>query len=195
MRGTEVGGMTDSTTPPHSARNEAETVLGPLGVVGAQKRHTRVNRSQRSVTNVVVLLLRDDGRVLTVRHSDASPTAPGQFTVIGGKREGGEFLDEGALRELREGAGVRVAREDLLFCQLADYRGPDDEWVIGAVFTAQRWQGEPCNAEPDKHTHLAWIDPGRPPSDCHPYTVAVLRRFVAGELYGAITASTSGGAV
>ncbi|WP_329371382.1 hypothetical protein [Streptomyces sp. NBC_01483] len=45
--------MTGSTTPPHSVRNDAETVLGPLSVVGVQKRQTRVNRSQRSVTNIV----------------------------------------------------------------------------------------------------------------------------------------------
>lgn len=55
-----------------------------------------------SPSNVMVLLQRDDGRILTVRHNETSKTSPNQITVVGGKLEDGEFLDEGALRELAE---------------------------------------------------------------------------------------------
>ncbi|MFE0356564.1 NUDIX domain-containing protein [Streptomyces nigra] len=147
-----------------------------------------------SFVNVMVLLQRDDGRILAVRHADTSKTSPDQITVIGGKLERDEFLDEGALRELVEETGVRVAAPDLEICQTVHYRGPDGVWVIGVVFTAQRWQGEPRNAEPDKHQALLWIDPGNPPADCHPYTREVLANFMAGRLYGNITVPASGGA-
>ncbi|WP_234333362.1 NUDIX domain-containing protein [Streptomyces viridochromogenes] len=103
-----------------------------------------------SPANVMVLVQRDDGRVLAVRHNETSKTSPNQVTVVGGKLEQGEFVHEGALRELTEETGVHVAAEDLEFCQLVHYRSPDGVRVIGTVFTAQRWRGEPRNAEPHK---------------------------------------------
>ncbi|MFJ8018742.1 NUDIX domain-containing protein [Streptomyces sp. NPDC096311] len=144
---------------------------------------------------VMVLLQRDDGRVLAVRHNNRSAYCSNQVTVIGGKLENGEFLDEGAARELHEETGVRAAVEDLEICQTVHYCDPDQVRVIGVVFTAQRWRGEPYNAEPDKHDSVLWIEPGNPPADCHPCTRAVLENFVAGRLYGNITVPASGGAV
>ncbi|WP_343243820.1 NUDIX domain-containing protein [Streptomyces sp. SID13726] len=140
-----------------------------------------------SPVNVMVLLVRDDGRVLAVRHNATSNTSPNQVTVVGGKLEADEFVHEGALRELAEETGVHVAPEDLAFCQLVHYEGPDRVRVIGTVFTAQRWQGEAHNAEPGKHSAVLWIDPGSPPRDCHPYTRKVLESFTAGRLYSTLT--------
>ncbi|WP_406141679.1 NUDIX domain-containing protein [Streptomyces sp. NBC_01089] len=142
----------------------------------------------RSITNVMVLLQRpSDGRVLTVRHGQDSSHSPGQLTVIGGHLEKGEFCDEGAARELLEEAGVHVGEGELEFCQLSHFRTQDDH-VIGVAFAAQQWQGEPYNREQGKHTALVWVDPGQPPSDCHPFTAAVLRNFAAGVLYAQISA-------
>ncbi|MGW1002194.1 NUDIX domain-containing protein [Streptomyces sp. NPDC001118] len=152
-----------------------------------------MKKGHLSPANVMVLVQRGDGRILAVRHSSTSETSPNQVTVIGGKLERDEFLDEGALRELHEETGVRVAHDDLEFCQTVHYRGPDGLRVIGVVFTAQRWQGEPRNAEPLKHKSILWIDPGNPPADCHPYTRQVLANFMAGRLYGNITVPASGG--
>jgi 8-oxo-dGTP diphosphatase len=147
-----------------------------------------------SPVHVIVLLQREDGRILAVRNNDNSTASPRQVTVVGGKLDGDEFLDEAAVRELYEETGVQVASEDLEFCQTVHYRGPDGLRVIGVVFTARRWQGEPCNAEPLKHEAILWIDPGNPPADCHPYTREVLANFVAGRLYGTITVPANGGA-
>ncbi|MFJ2812148.1 NUDIX domain-containing protein [Streptomyces sp. NPDC087294] len=146
-----------------------------------------------SPVNVIVVLVRDDGCVLAVRHNATSTTSPHQVTVVGGKLEAGEFVDEGALCELAEETGVRVAPEDLEFCQLVHYHGPDGVRVIGTVFTAQRWQGEAHNAEPGKHDAIVWIDPENPPPDCHPYTRAVLKSFTAERRYTTLTVPASGG--
>ncbi|WP_245879145.1 NUDIX hydrolase [Streptomyces reticuliscabiei] len=61
-----------------------------------------MSKQYLSPANAMVLLQRDDGRILAVRHNDTSATSPGQVTVIGGKLENNEFLDEGAVRELYE---------------------------------------------------------------------------------------------
>ncbi|MFE9601478.1 NUDIX domain-containing protein [Streptomyces hokutonensis] len=146
-----------------------------------------------SPSNVMVLVVRGDGRILAVRHNAASKTSANQVTVVGGKLEAGEFLDEGALRELAEETGIHVAAGDLDFGQLVHYLDADGVRVIGAVFTTYRWQGEPHNAEPHKHDQILWVDPGHPPSDCHPYTRQVLENFRAGRRYGTITVPASGG--
>ncbi|WP_019070747.1 NUDIX domain-containing protein [Streptomyces hokutonensis] len=146
-----------------------------------------------SPSNVMVLLVRGDGRILAVRHNATSKTSANQVTVVGGKLEAGEFLDEGALRELAEETGIRVAADDLEFGQVVHYLDGDGVRVIGVVFVAYRWQGEPHNAEPRKHDQILWVDPADPPADCHPYTRQVLENFRAGRRFGTITVPASGG--
>lgn len=140
----------------------------------------------------MVLLPPDDGRILAVRHNDTSETCPDQVTVIGGKLENGE-PSTSAAREPYEETAVRIAAQDLEICQTVHYLGPDGARVIGVVFTAQQWHGEPRDAELDKHKAILWIDPGNPPTDCHPYTREVLANFMAGRLYRNPTVTASGG--
>ncbi|MEV6730641.1 NUDIX domain-containing protein [Streptomyces sp. NPDC051364] len=143
----------------------------------------------RSIGNVMVLLQRPgDGRVLTVRHRETSWHSPGMLTVVGGRLEEGEFLDEGAARELAEEVGIHLAPDRLRFCQLPHFHAADGERVIGAVFTVREWEGTPYNREPQTHSELVWVDPAAPPPDCHPFTHEVLTRFVTGQLYANVIA-------
>ncbi|MFD9220020.1 NUDIX hydrolase [Streptomyces sp. NPDC060064] len=76
----------------------------------------------------MVLLQRPgDGHVLTLRHRLTSWHSPGLLTVIGGRLDDGEFLDEGAARELFEEVGVRNAPHQLRFCQLPHFFAADGE--------------------------------------------------------------------
>ncbi len=147
-----------------------------------------------SPANVMVLVVRGDGRALAVRHKATSKTGANQVTVVGGKLEAGEFLVEGALREPAEAIGIHVAAGKPEFGRPAHYLDRDGVWVIGAVSVAYRRQGEPRNAEPHKHERILWVDPACPPSDCRPYTWRVLvENFHAGRTYGTITVPASGG--
>ncbi|GGZ29715.1 NUDIX domain-containing protein [Streptomyces poonensis] len=114
----------------------------------------------RSIAHVIVLLQRpSDGRVLTVRHQPHSWHSPGLLTVGGGKLEACESFDEGAARELAEEVGIRIAPDQLEFCQLAHLHAAEGERVVGAVFLARSWRGEPYNREPGIHTELVWVCP------------------------------------
>ncbi|WP_406368274.1 NUDIX domain-containing protein [Streptomyces sp. NBC_01546] len=143
----------------------------------------------RSIGNVMVLLQRPgDGWVLTVRHWATSWHSPGMLTVVGGRLENGEFLNEGASRELAEEVGIHAAPDRLRFCQLPHFHAADGERVIGAVFEVPEWEGTPYNREPRTHSELVWVDPAAPPPDCHPFTHAVLTHFAVRQLYGNVTA-------
>ncbi|MCQ4206463.1 NUDIX domain-containing protein [Streptomyces longispororuber] len=136
----------------------------------------------RSIVDVLGVLQRPDGRVLLVRRSPKQEYAPGQLTLPGGHLEYGESVATGVLRELREEIDVDIDEADLEFCGLIHYGGGAGG-RLGTVFTSRQWQGEPFNAEPDKHTGLVWAVPNQPPPDCHPYTTAVLHAFCTGTLY------------
>ncbi|MGW7329163.1 NUDIX domain-containing protein [Streptomyces sp. NPDC054840] len=89
----------------------------------------------------MILLQRPaDGRILTVRHQATSWHSPEMLTVVGGRLEEGEFLDEGAARELAEEVGIHISPDRLRFCQLLHFHAADGERVIGA-FSVREWDG------------------------------------------------------
>ncbi|MFQ6144194.1 NUDIX domain-containing protein [Streptomyces seoulensis] len=112
----------------------------------------------RSIGNVMLLLQRPaDGRVLTVPRQATSWRSPRMLTVVKGRREDGEFLYEGAARELGEEVGIHISPDHLRFCRLLHIYAADGERVIGAAFTAREWEGVPYNREPGAHTELVWV--------------------------------------
>lgn len=135
----------------------------------------------RLVVDVMVLMVRDDGRVLLLRRA-GQVYASGLLCPPGGHLEDGETVTQGALREVTEEVGVTIARRDLEFCHVIHHRSPEGQGRMGVVFTTQRWAGQLSISEPEKCSALVWADPARPPVDCVPYTAAVLRRFCAGDL-------------
>ncbi|MFI9307370.1 NUDIX hydrolase [Streptomyces triculaminicus] len=135
----------------------------------------------RLVVDVMVLMVRDDGRVLLLRRA-RQVYASGLLCPPGGHLEDGEPVTAAAVREVAEEGGVTIAPRDLEFCLAIHHRSPEGEGRMGMVFTAQRWTSEPVNREPEKCSALVWADPARPPADCVPYTAAALEQFCAGAL-------------
>ncbi|MEV5510708.1 NUDIX hydrolase [Streptomyces orinoci] len=135
----------------------------------------------RLMVHVLVLMVRDDGRVLLLRRA-GNVYASGLLCPPGGHLEDGETVTAGALREVAEEVGVTIARRDLEFCHAIHHRSPESEGRMGMVFTAQRWAGQPSIREPDKCSQLVWAEPTQPPADCMPYTAAVLKQFCGGGL-------------
>ncbi|MFI9202945.1 NUDIX domain-containing protein [Streptomyces sp. NPDC053048] len=148
----------------------------------------------RSVVDVMVLLHRTDGRVLLLRRA-GNVYASGLLAPPGGHLENGETLIDGARREVREEVGVGIDPADLEFCHLIHHRSPEGEARLGVVFTSQQWSGEPRNQEPGKCSALVWANPAQPPSDCVPYTAAVLDRFCSGALLSTHGWTTTTGGV
>jgi 8-oxo-dGTP diphosphatase len=103
---------------------------------------------------VGVLLIDEFDRVLlTLRRL---PPEAGCWSILGGKVDFLEPLEECAIREAREEAGVEIAIERLL-C-VTDHRLPSEgqHWVSPA-FLGRVMGGEARNREPDKTSDLRWF--------------------------------------
>ena len=103
---------------------------------------------------VGVLLVDELGRVLlTLRKL---PPEADCWSILGGKLDFLEALEECAIREAHEEAGVEIVIERLL-C-VTDHRLPSEgqHWVSPA-FLGRIVSGEPRNCEPNKTQQVAWF--------------------------------------
>jgi 8-oxo-dGTP diphosphatase len=121
---------------------------------------TREIRSPR--VGVGVLLIDELGRALLTMRKLA-PEA-GSWSIVGGKLDFLERLEECAIREAIEEIGVEIAIERLL-C-VTDHRLPGEgqHWVSPA-FLGRIVRGEPCNCEPRKTSKVRWFPLGELPSN------------------------------
>ncbi len=103
---------------------------------------------------VGVLLVDEVGRVLlTLRKL---PPEADCWSILGGKLDFLEALEECAIREAHEEAGVEIVIERLL-C-VTDHRLPSEgqHWVSPA-FLGRIVSGEARNCEPNKTQQVAWF--------------------------------------
>jgi ADP-ribose pyrophosphatase len=84
------------------------------------------------------------------------PPEPGSWSILGGRVEPFERLEDCAIREAREEAGVDVAVERLLCVTDHIVEAESDHWVSPA-YLGRIVRGEPVNAEPDKTVDVRWF--------------------------------------
>ena len=103
---------------------------------------------------VGVLLVDEQGRVLlTLRRL---PPESDCWSIVGGKLDFLEQLEDCAIREAREEVGVEITIERLL-C-VADHRLPRERqhWIAPA-FLGRIMSGEARNCEPHKTREIRWF--------------------------------------
>ncbi|MGW5687161.1 2'-5' RNA ligase family protein [Nonomuraea sp. NPDC003754] len=139
-----------------------------LGGRGATLPHQVKRARFKAIVDVHVLFVRD-GKVLLGRRANTG-YADGRWHLPSGHLEAGESAVEAAAREAREEVGVIVDPGDLTFVH-AMHRAPDR---VGLFFRAERWHGEPYNAEPGKCDALEWHPLDRLPDGMVAYPAAAL---------------------
>jgi 8-oxo-dGTP diphosphatase len=80
----------------------------------------------------------------------------GHYGLPSGKVESDESATAAACREAAEEIGITVKPEDLVFAHLM-HRHEETNW-IDIFFELRSYEGDAVNAEPDKHSELAWFD-------------------------------------
>lgn len=106
----------------------------------------------------------------------------GYYDTVAGKVEPGETYRQAAVREVKEEAGIDIRLEDLKPL-LTNHRNSGDMTWVDVVFEIRTWQGEPCNAEPDKHSSLDWLDLDNLPDNVAPPGRWRLDQVTAGKTY------------
>jgi 8-oxo-dGTP pyrophosphatase MutT (NUDIX family) len=122
----------------------------------------------------VHVILRRAGRVLLLRRA-GDVYGSGRLCLPSGHLERGESILAAAVRETFEETGIVLDPQELRHVVSVHQRNPGTaDTRIGFAFTPQAWEGEPVNAEPHKHSGLAWAASAALPPDTAEYTAAVI---------------------
>jgi hypothetical protein len=73
-----------------------------------------------------------------------------------------------------------LERDDVRAVHVMQHLNPEGQTRVGWFFTADRWAGEPYNAEPHKCARLLWAPVDHLPGNTWPYTAAGLAQYRAG---------------
>ena len=121
---------------------------------------------------VAAIIVHDEAadKVLLLQRGARSKFAPLHWDLPSGKVDKGESVTAAAARELKEETGLTV---DLATLRVAGII--HGAWGVEApngfltvIFAAHQWNGEPVNAEPRKHTQIAWFPATDVPADLVP---------------------------
>jgi 8-oxo-dGTP diphosphatase len=134
---------------------------------------------QRPVIDAMLILRRDDGRVLLAERANTG-YADGQLNVPSGKVEDGENAIEAVIREAWEEIGIKLNHDGVTTVHVVHHRNPEGEPRIGWFCVATRWDGEPVNREPHKCAGLQWADPNQLPRHTVPYVAVGITAYLNG---------------
>jgi ADP-ribose pyrophosphatase YjhB (NUDIX family) len=141
-----------------------------------------VQTQQRFKLKVAVhgILQKPSGEVFMIRRFNTD-YGDGKFSVPAGHLDGEETVTQGAIREIKEEAGVEVIPADMEMVHVM-HRADSDE-RIDFFFLVKNWQGEPRLAEPDKADQVLWVFPQQLPENTVGYISYFFEQFIKGEKF------------
>lgn len=129
------------------------------------------------------VVLRRGNKVAFVLRQN-TPWMNGFYGLPSGKVEQKENALEAALREAKEESGVDIKDNDLRHVLTMHRMNKDQDMVwLDVYFEAEKWSGDPYNAEPDVHAELAWLDIKNLPDNVIPSVHAALEAIEADKTY------------
>ncbi len=112
----------------------------------------------------VSIILKRDNQILLIMRTNTG-FADGLYGMPGGSVDGGQTVAQSACREAKEELGITVVPEDLEVVHVCHINGEGDFEALGFYLETTKWQGEPTNAEPHLHDHIAWFDINKLPEN------------------------------
>lgn len=130
----------------------------------------------------VIVHDKQQGRVLLLQRGPNAKFARGQWDLPVGKSELGEPITETAVREVREETGIVIDPETLQLAHVIHgaWGVESPNGFLTVVFVADRWAGQPINAEPSKHAQVCWVDVKSIPTEFVSTTASALTRYLNG---------------
>ncbi len=126
-----------------------------------------------------LILIRDDRILLSRRFNTAWRN--GDYSLIAGHLDPGESIRTTMVREAKEEAGVAIQLADLQFVHvMQQYENAE---YFDFYFTADTWEGEPTNCEPDKCDDIRWFPLDELPENLVPNVKQALEKYKSNEHY------------
>ncbi|MFA4954557.1 MAG: NUDIX domain-containing protein [Patescibacteria group bacterium] len=139
------------------------------------------NKERFKLIPEVYLILVKDGKILLLRRFQTG-YEDGNYSLVAGHADGDETMRQAMAREATEESGVVIKPEKLEHV-LTMHRRCEDSERIGFYFTAEHWDGEIRNMEPNKCDDLAWFALGQLPENTIPYIRNAIDCYLKGEKY------------
>jgi 8-oxo-dGTP diphosphatase len=138
-----------------------------------------MNRGTINIPVVGLILKAKDAKVLFVLRQHTG-WMDGYYMLPGGHVEEGESFSQAICREAHEELGIELKQSDLKHAITNQYYY--DEGVrVSITFIAESWTATPINNEPDRHSEIAWFDPGNLPDNV--VSKNLLENIAAGKNY------------
>lgn len=125
------------------------------------------------------LILYDQGRILLLKQTKPNG---GNYTLVGGTVESGEFARQALMRESKEEAGIILQENDLTLVHVMHKRAKHQQ-RIGLYFKASIWAGELRALEKEKFKKTRWFDLDELPKNLTETARTVLRSYRKGISY------------
>ena|SRR3990172_8418238 len=139
------------------------------------------NKERFKLIPEVYFILVRDGRILLSRRFQTG-YEDGNYSMVAGHADGNETMREAIAREAKEESGITIDPATLEHL-LTMHRWCRDHERIGFYFTADQWDGEITNTEPDKCDDLSWFPLDQLPENTIPYIRVAIDCYLKGEKY------------
>jgi mutator protein MutT len=116
------------------------------------------------------LVLMKDGKILMARRFNTG-YEDGNYSFPAGHVDAGENFTQCVIREIKEEININLNLKDLKFIHVMHRDSGEGEIGnrIDMFFTAEKWEGEIKNIEPNKCDDLSWFDLDNLPENTIPY--------------------------
>jgi ADP-ribose pyrophosphatase/8-oxo-dGTP diphosphatase len=132
------------------------------------------------------VILEENGKVLLgKRHfdpdkADSEFRSAGVWSLPGGKLDWGETLEEGAVREVKEEAGITI--RDPKVISVHNHMNEYAHFVtVGMI--VKKWRGKPKVMEPDEITEWKWFSLDKLPKERYFPSFEVIENYKKGKFY------------
>lgn len=143
-------------------------------------------KARFQVIPAVYLVLKKDNSILLARRFGTGYN-DGLYSMIAGHLDGDEPMASALAREAMEEAGITVLPSDMKLIHVmhtrSEIKDSTDDERVDFYFEADRYEGEPEIAEPDKCDDMRWFDLDELPDNLVPRVKAALEGIKAGAPY------------
>lgn len=127
----------------------------------------------------VRLILYDKGKILLLKQTKPNG---GNYSLVGGNVEAGEYATESLIREAWEEAGIRLKEKDLQLVHVLQKATAKQQRIV-LYFKTFRWEGDLKSREPRKFQAAEWFDLDEMPRNLTATVRHVMQQYRNGNLY------------